>query len=89
MTPPEPEKKKWPIPKTVRRKHIVIDGREYDKCPYQDCGFMVEDKGYRGALDVVDEHVRQAHGFVWLNKGKSPGWYPLTKFHPRVEENKE
>jgi hypothetical protein len=101
-TPPEikreKEKKKYPIPKTVRPKWVVVDDKKaYYTCPYRGCDFMVEDSEYdpkyglhtQGFIcipeDKVFKHVKEVHGFVWLRKGKSAGWYPLSKFHPRPE----
>jgi hypothetical protein len=34
------------MPKTVRPKNVVIDGKAYVKCSYPSCGYMVEDWGY-------------------------------------------
>lgn len=93
MTTPIPlenRNKKWPIPKTVRRRRIIIDGKEYNKCPYQDCDFMVEDKDFwvidQGPQDQVDRHVEKQHGFVWFRKGKNAGWWPLAKFQQARED---
>jgi hypothetical protein len=86
------EKEKKRMPKTVRPKFVEIDGRGYDKCPYPDCGFMVEDTSYnpkaRSRIEKlyspdpnwnIYEHIKQVHGFVWLRKGKTAGWWPLSK----------
>jgi hypothetical protein len=82
------------MPKTVRPKNVVIGDKAYVKCPYPDCGYMVEDRGYNPKTQLrremlydpdydIYKHVREAHELVWLNKGKAPGWRPRSKFHPR------
>ncbi len=90
MTTPEKkeEEKKKRMPKTVRPKFVVIDGKGYDKCPYRGRGHVVEVIGYNpkamarpiklASPDDIYGHIRSVHGFVWLRKGKTAGWWPLS-----------
>jgi hypothetical protein len=99
MTTTAEEKKKWPIPKTVQPKWIVIGDKAYYKCPYRGCDYMVEDLEYdpksrlriQGFFcepeDKVFKHVREVHGYIWLRKGKTAGWWPLSKFYSRPTES--
>jgi hypothetical protein len=88
------------MPKTVRPKEVVIDGKGYDKCPHPRCDHMVEILGYNPASGYrtikfastdpdadIYAHIKQAHGYVWVNAGgRGGGWYPVGKFfHPRPE----
>lgn len=84
------KEKKWPypIPKTVRSRRVERDDKVYDKCPYQDCDYMVEDTGYI-YRPSIDDHVREVHEFVWINKGGRGGWWPLSKFHSRLDKKEE
>jgi hypothetical protein len=92
---PSPWKKQHRMPKTVRTKFVVIDGKEYIKCPYEGCDYMVENRYYDPKSEIhsvffpaeqkVYTHIREEHGYVWLSKGGRSGWWPLSKFHPRPE----
>lgn len=84
------KKKKKRMAKTAQPKSIVIDGKAYLKCPYPDCDHMARDWGYDPKSGLRREmlgpgkiyvHIREVHGLVWLRKGKTAGWWSLSKFH--------
>jgi hypothetical protein len=93
LTPPE---KKRTMARTAQPKKVMIGDKAYDKCPFPDCGYMVEDWAYNPISGLrreivpqpgnIYDHIKEVHKLVWLRKGKKAGWQPLSKFHPKPEE---